>query len=131
MSAEAIRKQMPRLALLAAACSWLALLVLCLAWELWLAPLRPGSLLWLKAAPIALTLPGILAGKARTLQAALLLSMLYLLEAALRLFEPAPVRILAAIELALVAVFFCAAVAALRPLKRPATANAAASAGTP
>jgi uncharacterized membrane protein len=44
-----------------AALSLAALIVLCLAWELWLAPLRPGgSLLALKALPLALPLGGIL-----------------------------------------------------------------------
>ena len=40
-----------------AAASLIALLALCLAWELWLAPLRPGgSMLVLKALPLLLPL---------------------------------------------------------------------------
>ena len=47
----------------------LALLLLCLAWELWLAPLRPGgSYLALKALPLAIPLVGIFEGKRRTYQ---------------------------------------------------------------
>src|SRR5262249_14976386 len=47
--------------------SLIALIVLCLAWELWLAPLRPGgSLVALKALPLALPLPGVLAGRRYT-----------------------------------------------------------------
>ena len=43
-----------------------ALVVLCLAWELWLAPLRPGgSYLALKALPLMIPLIGILDGKRR------------------------------------------------------------------
>lgn len=99
--------------------SWIALMVLCVAWELWLAPLRSeGSWLWLKAVPIALTLPSLARQQLRTLQAALLLSALYLVEASVRMFEPNPVRLLALLELALVLVFFVAAVMVLRPLKK-------------
>jgi hypothetical protein len=47
-----------------AAAALVALIVLALAWELWLAPLRPGgSLLALKALPLALPLGGILAAR--------------------------------------------------------------------
>ncbi|MEX2241006.1 MAG: DUF2069 domain-containing protein, partial [Burkholderiales bacterium] len=53
----------------AATGSLIGLLVLCLVWELWLAPLRPGgSLLALKAAPLALPLGGVLAGRRTTYQ---------------------------------------------------------------
>jgi uncharacterized membrane protein len=52
---------------IAAAGALAALIVLCLAWELWLAPLRPGgSLAALKALPLALPLGGILRGKRYT-----------------------------------------------------------------
>ena len=48
---------------LAASGSLAALIALCLAWELWLAPLRPGgSTLALKALPLVLPLTGILRG---------------------------------------------------------------------
>lgn len=120
----AVGHHMPRLATRIAALSWLALFALLVAWELWIAPLRPGSWLWIKALPIALTLPGVVAVNARTLQVALLVSTLYLMEAAVRVFEPPPVRALATIELALVCAFFVAAVAVLRPLKRAARARA-------
>ena len=101
--------------------AWIALLLLCLLWELWLAPLRPGgSWLWLKALPIALTLPGVLRADVYRLQVAVLLSALYLMEATVRMFEPWPVRALALAELVLVLVFFTAAVLYLRPLKRAA-----------
>ena len=97
--------------------SWTALFVLGVAWELWLAPLRSGSWLWLKVLPIALTLPGVWRQHLRSLQTALLVSVLYLTEAFVRMFEPYPVRALALLELLLVLLFFVAAVAVLRPLK--------------
>lgn len=112
-------------ALRVAQATWVALLALCVAWELWLAPLRPGgSWLWLKAVPIALALPGVLRGNVYALQAALLLSALYLMEATVRIFEPWPVRGLAAAELVLVIAFFAAAIVFLRPLKRAAKTRA-------
>ena len=44
-----------------ATASLLALIVLGLAWELWLAPLRPGGSWWaIKVLPLCLALPGVL-----------------------------------------------------------------------
>jgi uncharacterized membrane protein len=52
-----------------ASISLIGLLFLCLAWELWLAPLRPGgSMLALKALPLLFPLFGILRGKRYTHQ---------------------------------------------------------------
>ena len=46
---------------IAAVSSLVALIVLCVAWELWLAPVRPGgSLLAFKALPLVLPLAGLL-----------------------------------------------------------------------
>ena len=54
---------------LGAGSSLVALIMLCLAWEGWLAPLKPqGSLLILKALPLLLPLFGILKGKRYTYQ---------------------------------------------------------------
>jgi uncharacterized membrane protein len=62
-----------------------ALILLCLAWELWLAPLRPGgSLLALKALPLALPLAGILKGKRYTFQWSSMLILAYFAEGATR-----------------------------------------------
>jgi uncharacterized membrane protein len=61
------------------------LILLCLAWELWLAPLRPGgSLLALKALPLALPLAGILKGKRYTYQWSSMLILAYVAEGATR-----------------------------------------------
>lgn len=68
-----------------AAISLIALLMLCLAWELWLAPLRPGgSMLALKALPLLLPLRGILHGRRYTHQWLSLLVLLYLAEGTVR-----------------------------------------------
>ena len=58
--------------------SLIALIFLCLLWEAWLAPLRPGgSLLMLKALPLLIPLFGILRGKVYTYQWTALLVLAY------------------------------------------------------
>ena len=112
------------LALRVAQAAWIGLIVWCLAWEAWLAPLRPGgSWLVLKLVPLLFTLRGVLRGEPDSLQWSLLIVLLYLAEATVRLFEPAPVRWMAIIELALVLAFFVAAIVFLRPYKRAAKAR--------
>ena len=102
----------------------LSLIALSLVWEIWIAPLRPGgSWLALKALPLALALRGLLRADAYTMQWALMLSLAYVLEGAVRVFDPAPVNLLAGIEIALATLFFVAAIVYLRPLKRAAKAR--------
>ena len=90
----------------------MALIALCLAWELWLAPLRPGgSLLALKAAPLALPLPGILSGRRYTFQWSSMLILAYFAEGVARAWsERGAAQWLAAGEIALSLLFFTAAV---------------------
>ena len=65
--------------------SLIALLALCLAWELWLAPLRPGgSMLVLKVLPLLAPLPGILRERRYTHQWASLLCLAYIAEGLVR-----------------------------------------------
>ncbi|AKQ55117.1 DUF2069 domain-containing protein [Bordetella hinzii] len=112
----------PNLRRLATA-SLLALIVLCLAWETFLAPLRPGgSWLLLKAVPLAFPLRGIIRGNVYTYQWASMLSLLYLMEGVVRaMSDPAPLSAgLGAVEAALAAVFFLAAIFYVRPAKRAA-----------
>ena len=72
---------------LAASAALIALIVLCLAWEFWLAPLRPGgSWLALKAAPLALPLGGILSGRRYTYQWTSLLALAYFAEGVVRCY---------------------------------------------
>lgn len=101
---------------LSAAASLAALLVLCLAWEMWLAPLRPGgSLLALKAAPLALPLGGILAGRRTTYQGWSMLILGYFAEGVVRAWaERGLSQMLALGEIALSLAFFVAAVAYAR-----------------
>ena len=113
-----------QIALRVAQAAWVGLIVWCLAWEAWLAPLRPGgSWLVLKLVPLLFTLRGVLRGEPDSLQWSLLIVLLYLAEATVQLFEPAPVRWMAVVELALVLAFFVAAIVFLRPYKRAAKAR--------
>lgn len=101
---------------LAAAGSLIGLLVLCLAWEMWLAPLRPGgSLVALKALPLSLPMPGILNGRRYTYQWSSMLVLAYFAEGVVRAWSERGVsQWLAAAEIALSLVFFGAAVAYAR-----------------
>jgi uncharacterized membrane protein len=100
----------------ASALSLVALIALSLAWELWLAPLRPGgSLLALKALPLALPLGGILKGKRYTYQWSSLLILAYFAEGVTRAWsEEGTSQLLACAEVLLSLVFFAAAVAYAR-----------------
>jgi len=87
------------------------MIALCLAWELWLAPLRPGgSYLALKALPLVLPLAGILDGRRRTYQWSSMLVLAYIAEGTVRAWsESGASRQLALAEI-LLSVFFFAAV---------------------
>ncbi|GAA4328666.1 DUF2069 domain-containing protein [Pigmentiphaga soli] len=120
----------PRLRL-AASASLIALILLCLAWEIFLAPLRPGgSLLFLKAVPLALPLRGILRGRLYTYQWASMLVLLYLMEGVVRATsDPGFSARVAWVEVLLSAVFFFSAILYVHPAKRAAKAAKAARAG--
>jgi uncharacterized membrane protein len=97
---------------------WVALIVLGLAWETVLAPLRPGgSWLALKVVPLLLPLPAMLRGSAYAMQVALFIVLLCVLEGSARMIEPAPAGWLAALQLLLAIGFFVAAIIYLRPMK--------------
>jgi len=99
-----------RQANLAASVSLIALIALCLAWELWLAPLRPGgSWLALKALPLLIPLFGILHGRRYTHQWSMLFIQIYLLEGMVRATsDSGMMQLLAVIEVVLALVFFVA-----------------------
>jgi len=102
-----------------AAVALLALILLCLAWELWLAPLRPGgSLVALKAAPLAFPLPGVLAGRRYTFQWSSMLVLAYFAEGVTRAWsEQGLSRALSLTEVFLSLAFFVAAVSYARATK--------------
>ena len=107
---------MARMLHVTASASLIVLIFLCLAWELRLAPLRPGgSWLMLKALPLLLPLFGVLRGRRYTLQWAALLVLAYLFEGLVRaVSESGAMAALAAAEIALSLVFFAAALGYLR-----------------
>ncbi len=94
----------------------IALILLGLAWELWLAPLRPGgSWLALKVLPLLLPLRGLMQGRPYTYRWTGLLIWLYVLEAVVRLAsDPSPAYVLATASLVLSLGFFFFAALYLR-----------------
>lgn len=93
-----------------------ALLLLCLAWELWLAPLRPGgSWLALKALPLLSIAPGIMRGKLYSYRASTMLILAYFTEGVVRAWSDGGLSAnLAVAEIVLSVAFFVAAIAWVR-----------------
>ncbi|MFN0299720.1 MAG: DUF2069 domain-containing protein [Burkholderiales bacterium] len=92
-----------------------ALIVLTIAWELWLAPLRPGgSWLVLKAVPLVFAVRGLLHARRYTYQWMSLLVLAYFAEGIVRAWSEAGLpRLLASIEVVLaISLFLCAAFSA-------------------
>ena len=109
--------------------SLLALIVLCLAWELVLAPLRPGGT-WLaiKALPLCIPLAGILKNRMYTYRWVSLVIWLYFTEGVVRGWsDKPPSQWLAWVEVALCLVLFTACTLHVRLRQRNAKAAAAAA----
>jgi uncharacterized membrane protein len=100
---------------LATACL-MALILLGVAWEAFLAPIRPGgSWLVLKVLPLLAALPGVLRSRRYTVQWSTLLIWLYAAEGATRAYTDTGIGVaLALAELALALAYFWAAVAWLK-----------------
>ncbi|SCU97654.1 conserved membrane hypothetical protein [Cupriavidus necator] len=104
--------------------SLLALMVLCIAWEWFLAPLRPGgSWLIIKFLPLLLPLRGVLTRNRYTMQWSSMLILLFFTEGIVRATsDRAPSSTLAWVEVALTLVYFTSTILYLRPYKRRARA---------
>ena len=88
-----------------------ALIVLCILWEGWLAPLRPGgSWLVLKALPLIVAFPGVLAGRRYTSQWLSMLVLLYLTEGVVRAGDAGLTGALAVLEALLAVLLFASVV---------------------
>ena len=101
---------------LAACASLVALVFLCVAWELFAAPVKPGgSWLVLKALPLLAPLFGVLRGRRYTFKWSTLLIWAYAAEGATRMYtDTGPAARLAFVELVLSLAYFGAAVAYLK-----------------
>jgi len=112
--------------------SLIALILLCLAWELWLAPLRSGgSWLVLKVLPLLMPLLGILRRKMFTFRWSPLLILAYFVEGAVRGYaEIGFSGQLARLEIGLSLSFFFSALAYVRAHRSSATTNAGKSTGS-
>ena len=116
---------------------WLALgslgglIVLGLAWEMWLAPIRPGgSLLALKVLPLCIPLAGILKNRMYTYRWVSLMVWIYFTEGATRAWsERPPGNYLAMLEVLLCLLLFtaCALHVRIRLKNSPAPAAAVTS----
>lgn len=107
---------------LGASISLVALILLCLAWEIFLAPLHAnGSLLFLKALPLLAPLFGILKGKRYTYQWASMLILLYFTEGVVRAWSDRGLSAqLAIIEILLSVVFFACTIFYARHTRKAA-----------
>ncbi|MGF6726750.1 putative membrane protein [Paraburkholderia sp. GAS41] len=116
-SSPAIRR---RGAALGATAALIALIALSVAWEWWLAPLRPGgTALVIKAVPLLLALPGVLRQRLYTLQWASMLILLYFAEGIVRgMSDHGLSARLGWLETLLALVFFVCALAYVAPFKR-------------
>ena len=110
---------------LSASAALVALIALCLAWELWLAPLRPGgSYLAFKAAPLALPLYGILFGRRYTYQWSSMFVLIYFTEGVMRAWADRGLSQTLALAEAVLSVIFFASVVAYARLTRQQTVRA-------
>ena len=110
-----------------AVCSLLALIALGLAWELWLAPLRPGgSWLALKGLPLLPALPGLLRYRMLIYRRVALFVWLYFVEGVVRASgDRPPGNRLALLQIALCLVLFAACTLHVRLRQRSAQRAAA------
>jgi len=115
-----------------AVASLVALIVLGLAWELWLAPTGRGTLA-LKVLPLLLPLPGLLKNRMYTYRWLSLLVWLYFAEGAVRATsERGTGALLATVEVVLCLLLFGACAAHVRwRLRHAKAATAAKAGGTP
>jgi Predicted membrane protein len=122
VNTAALPVQQKRAAAFGATAALLALIVLSVAWEWWLAPLRPGgSALVLKAVPLLLALPGVWRHRLYTLQWASMLILLYFAEGIVRGWSDRGLSArLGWLEVALAVVFFVCTLAYVAPFKRAA-----------
>ena len=108
-----------------ASASLVLLIVLCVLWELVLAPLRPGgSWMVIKALPLLAPLPGTLRRNVYTMQWSSMAILIYTTEALTRITESGWNMWMAILELILSITIFVALLMYLKPIKEAAKAKA-------
>lgn len=101
-----------------ACAAFVDLFILCMCWEWFISPLRPGgSWLILKGIPLLFAIPGIWKGKVYTMQWASMLILLYITEGLVRLLEIGANFWLAVLETALATIGFICLLIYLKPIK--------------
>ncbi len=119
---------------LIATAAFIDLFILCVSWEWFISPLRPGgSWLILKAVPLLFAIPGLWKGKIYTMQWASMLILLYITEGLVRILETGANFWMAVLETALGTLAFVCLLIYLKPIKARAKAakKERAAAGTP
>lgn len=103
---------------LLATAAFVDLFILCVFWEWFIAPLRPGgSWMVLKGLPLLFAIPGIWKGNNYTMQWASMLILIYMTEGLVRLFETGANFWMALLETILTLIGFIALLMYLKPLK--------------
>ncbi|RPH46173.1 MAG: DUF2069 domain-containing protein [Burkholderiales bacterium] len=106
-----------------------ALILLSVAWELWLAPLKPGgSLMVLKALPLLAVLPSLMRGRMRAFQWWSMLILVYLCEGIVRgMSDPdATSRMLGWVETAIAGVAWFGILATVKAARSAAASQTSA-----
>lgn len=99
------------------------LFILCVSWEWFISPLRPGgSWLILKGVPLLFAIPGLWKGKVYTMQWASMLILLYITEGLVRITETGANFWLALLETILATLAFICLLIYLKPIKARAKA---------
>jgi uncharacterized membrane protein len=106
---------------LLAVAAFVDLFILCVAWEWFVSPLRPGgSWLILKGIPLLFAIPGLWKGKVYTMQWASMLILLYATEGLVRILESGANFWLALLETLLATIAFVCLLIYLKPIKKAA-----------
>ena len=108
---------------LIATAAFVDLFILCIAWEWFISPLRPGgSWLILKAIPLLFAIPGLWKGNIYTMQWASMLILLYITEGLVRILETGANFWMATLETTLGTIAFVCLLVFLKPIKARAKA---------
>ncbi|QWD77216.1 DUF2069 domain-containing protein [Polynucleobacter sp. MWH-Svant-W18] len=106
---------------LLATAAFIDLFILCVCWEWFISPLRPGgSWLILKGIPLLFAIPGIWKGRVYTMQWASMLILLYITEGLVRILETGLNFWMAVLEIILASTAFVCLLIYLKPIKKEA-----------